>query len=145
MSLAAEQLRQLPSTFYRVSVKAIILDDQKRLLIGSGNNDEIQGWEIPGGGFEYDESIEQCLEREIKEELGAEIESVGNILFVYRGRSKNGWIILRIAIAVRLESHDFKYGDMTQVKFVTKEELPQIQFDAEEGTIKQHADKIWPE
>ncbi|HEX5448341.1 MAG TPA: NUDIX hydrolase [Candidatus Saccharimonadales bacterium] len=137
------QLKKLPSPFYRCSVKAIILDDQGRLLIGRGNNDEIQGWEMPGGGWEYGESIEECLRREIKEELGAEIGEIGEVFATYRGRSRHGWMIVRIAVRVKLKNHDFKYGAMTEAKLVTREELMNIEFDAEEGTVKTIADKIW--
>ena len=137
-------LKELPSPFYRVSVKAIILDHQNRLLIGKGDSGEIVGWEVPGGGWEHGESIESCLKRELREELGARLESVGDILFVYRGRSNHGWMITRLAFPVKLKNFDFRYGDMTESKFVTKDELQQIEFDAEEGTIKDYANKIWP-
>lgn len=33
-------------------------------------------WEFPGGKVEGDESLEACLKREIKEELGVEIELI---------------------------------------------------------------------
>lgn len=33
-------------------------------------------WQIPGGGLEFNESVEQCLHREIKEETGLTVEIV---------------------------------------------------------------------
>lgn len=136
-------LKNLPSPFYRVSVKAIILDDQNRLLIGKGEEGD-EGWEIPGGGLEHNESLEECLSREIEEELGVNVQKVGRISFVYRGRSVRGWMILRIAVLVELKDFNFKYGDMTEGKFITKDELKSINFAADEGTIKDCADLIWP-
>lgn len=137
-------LSKLPSPFYRVSVKAIILDDQNRLLIGRGEEDS-EGWEVPGGGLEHNESLEECLRREVEEELGVQVTEIGKVGFIYRGRSVRGWIILRIAVLVKLKNYNFEYGDMAEAMFVTKNELSNIQFAADEGTIKNCTDKIWPE
>lgn len=138
-----EQLRKLPSPFYRVSVKAIIKDGQGRLLVGRGEEDN-EGWEMPGGGWEYDEDLATCLEREIEEELGIEVTEVGEPLFVYRGRSVRGWMILRIAVPVKIKGHDFRLGEITEIKFVARDEFMNLDFAAEEGTVKQFSNKIWP-
>ena len=59
---------KLPSPFYRVSLKAIVLDHQERLLLGQADNGN---WEVPGGGWEHPETLERGLRRELLEELGA--------------------------------------------------------------------------
>ena len=99
---------------------------------------------MPGGGWEHDESIENCLIREIDEELGIEVTEVGEPLFIYRGRSTRGWMILRIAVPVKIINNEFKYGEMHEAKFVTQEEFMKLDFAAEEGTITDYANKIWP-
>src|SRR5690349_171722 len=67
---------------HSVSVAAAIFDDSRErvLLIKRRDNGS---WEPPGGVLELDESIEDGLRREVREETGAEIE-VGSLTGVYK-------------------------------------------------------------
>lgn len=51
---------------YREAVRAVVLEGDKILLVGSNLGD----YKLPGGGVEADESHEQALSREVKEETG---------------------------------------------------------------------------
>ncbi len=56
-------------------VTAAILEDNGRFLIARrGPGQSLEGyWEFPGGKVEQGESLEECLIREIKEELNLDI------------------------------------------------------------------------
>jgi mutator protein MutT len=58
-----------------VGVGAAIIRDGKILLSKRGEKaqNEAGKWEIPGGAVEFGETMEQALNREMKEELGVEI------------------------------------------------------------------------
>jgi 8-oxo-dGTP diphosphatase len=50
---------------------AIILDGSKVLIARRGPNEKLAGfWEFPGGKVENEETLQECLERELLEELG---------------------------------------------------------------------------
>lgn len=50
---------------------AIIVKENKVLLARKRHGKQLAGhWEFPGGKLEPDETLEQCLERELFEELG---------------------------------------------------------------------------
>ena len=53
---------------------AIILDGEKIFATQRGYGEFKGGWEFPGGKIEQDETPEQALKREIREELDTEIE-----------------------------------------------------------------------
>ena len=55
---------------------AIIIKDNKIFITQRGYGQFKDFWEFPGGKLEKGESAQDCLIREIKEELNAEIEIV---------------------------------------------------------------------
>ena len=71
---------------HSVSVAAAIFDDsgENVLLIKRRDNGR---WEPPGGVLELDETIEDGLRREVREETGAEIE-VGPLTGVYKNMQR---------------------------------------------------------
>lgn len=58
---------------------AIIVNDDGKILISKRNKNKKEYpelWEMPGGKFDKGENVEQCIKREIKEELNIDIEFV---------------------------------------------------------------------
>jgi ADP-ribose pyrophosphatase YjhB (NUDIX family) len=76
------QLRQLVGQrkLIAVTVRAVIRDDQGRvLLIRRRDNDR---WAMPAGSMELDESIEETLRREVREETGLTV-TAATLIAVY--------------------------------------------------------------
>lgn len=60
-----------PECHYRISVKGLVLDETRtKFLVVQEDNGK---WELPGGGLDHGESPQECLKREIKEEMGLEV------------------------------------------------------------------------
>ncbi len=62
-----------------VGVGAVIFDENNRLFLakrGVKARSERRKWECPGGGLERNESFKVAIEREFKEEFGAEVEFI---------------------------------------------------------------------
>jgi len=59
-----------------VGVAVIVCRDQK-VLLGKRRNAHGEGtWAFPGGHLEFNESIEACARREVREETGLEITNI---------------------------------------------------------------------
>jgi len=64
----------------KVRVTAVVVEDDRILLLDQ-DTDGARSWSLPGGKVEPGETIEEALEREVREETGLEVR-VGDLLYV---------------------------------------------------------------
>jgi 8-oxo-dGTP diphosphatase len=64
------------------AASAILRDGDEILLVLEAAPGEEPSWALPGGRLEDGELIDECLEREMLEETGLRIESMGRLAFV---------------------------------------------------------------
>ncbi len=67
-----------------IKVTGAIIQDEDKFLIGRRGPDEKSPgmWEFPGGKLEEGESLEECIKRELKEELNIDAE-IGELFSNY--------------------------------------------------------------
>jgi 8-oxo-dGTP diphosphatase len=59
-----------------VGVGAVILDQERVLLVRRGQEPLKGQWSLPGGALELGETLEDGIRREVREETGLEVEPV---------------------------------------------------------------------
>ncbi|MBR5599077.1 MAG: (deoxy)nucleoside triphosphate pyrophosphohydrolase [Alphaproteobacteria bacterium] len=88
---------------------AIIVNDRQEILIGQRpEGKDLAGlWEFPGGKCEKGETIEECIKREIKEELDVDVE-VHEFLLEVKKEYQHGSFVLNV--------HKAKIKDVKNLK-----------------------------
>lgn len=75
MGLRVENRKETPKPSLHVTA-GLIRDKGKLLISKRAKGSHLEGfWEFPGGKLENGETLEQCLEREISEELGFRVRA----------------------------------------------------------------------
>lgn len=107
---------QFPSTFYRVSVKGLVVNEAGHPLVIKEQQD---AWSLPGGGLDHGEKPNAALEREFREELGIEAK-VGKLLTVRTFMHPNGQVwLMWLVYSVTLPGGDFTLGNgVDQAEYV---------------------------
>ena len=109
-------------------VAAVIRDNTGKILIAQRNLKKSQGglWEFPGGKIEPNETKEEAIIREIKEEMDIDIKVEKNIderVFNYPDKSIN-----LIALECKKTNGDIKLIEHENVKWVDKFDLKAYEF-----------------
>jgi 8-oxo-dGTP pyrophosphatase MutT (NUDIX family) len=120
-----ENIPEVPDCFYRVSIKALILDEEKRFLLIQENNGR---WELPGGGLNFGEQPHACLTREINEEMAIPITHIADrpsYFFVASRRNGAHWSS-NIVYETTVDHLEFSPSDeCVAVRFFTTQEALQ--------------------
>jgi len=112
----------VPKCFYRVSIKALILDEQKKFALSF---EKKGSWDMPGGGLDFGESITEALKREIKEETGLEVTCISerpSYILTAQNARQTFWVC-NLIYEVKVKDLNFTpSAECLQLKFFTKEE-----------------------
>lgn len=105
---------------------AIIMKDNKIFVTQRGYGEFKDWWEFPGGKIEEGETPEECLKREIKEELEADINT-DKYLCTVEYDYPNFHLKMECFICSLIDGH-LELVEAEDAKFITNDQLDNIDF-----------------
>ena len=114
------------------AVAAFIINEQKEILVAVRGNEPAKGtWDMPGGFVDDFETAESAIRREVKEELGLELDD-GRFIFSEPNQYMySGWTIPTLDIFCLFEVKNVSpkpADDVSDCYFVPLEELDEEKF-----------------
>lgn len=106
----------------------IILDSNNKILISKRPENAMLGglWEFPGGKMESDESLVECLERELSEELGIAIHNISEFAAIKHAYSH--FKVTIHAFTCMIKSGTPQNISSSELKWISINELPKYPF-----------------
>ena len=122
--------RKQPTPTIKIDVSAGVIFKRDKIFIQKRLLGGLMGglWEFPGGKFEAAETPEQCLHREIREELGVALHVNEKLMTL-----KHSYTQFRVTLHVflcKIRSGRLSPTQCEEWKWVTAEELDQYPFPA---------------
>jgi len=115
-------------THFYIPVTAAVIEKDEKILIAKRKKAYMGYlWEFPGGKQKEGETLEDCLKREIKEELGIDIAVGSFICSVKHILNCQSAIELHAFMAIPL-TFEFHLKDHEEVRWVGLKELPAYSF-----------------
>lgn len=110
---------EVPNCYYRVSVKALIVNDNHQVL---AVNERGNGWDLPGGGLEWNETAQQALARELREEIGcsSDIETHPVLISPAHAHAHNQHVLW---IVYRAQIKPTEFSETETARFMTLDEI----------------------
>lgn len=120
-----------------IEVSAGLVFRSGRLLITQRHAGAHLGglWEFPGGKREAGETFEQCLKRELREEIGVEV-AVGTLFDSVTHAYPERTVLLKFFVC-QLPAGEPRAIDCAAVKWVSRAELPAHDFPAADAGLLQ--------
>lgn len=117
-------------------VGAVVFDASGRLLLIKRANPPAQGqWSLPGGRQEPDESAEDGVVREVREETGLEVHVEREVGMVERQAPSGDTYVIRDFVCTAPRTEEVVAGDdAADARFFEIEELTDV--DTSEGLLE---------
>ncbi|AWW32121.1 NUDIX hydrolase [Echinicola strongylocentroti] len=115
----------IPECFYRISVKALILDEEGRFLLIREDNGM---WDLPGGGLDHGELPHQGLNREMQEEMGIVPEVIADDpAFFFTFTNPKGLPAANVIYRAKISQLDFiPSAECVALRFIGLEEVENL-------------------
>lgn len=116
-------MKNIPDWFYRVSAKALILNDEKKFLLVR----EEKWWELSWWWLEYWENPQECIKRELMEEMWINVKYVKDTPSYFITVQKPNWIrISNIIYETEIDINDIQNfkpsNECLEARFFNREE-----------------------
>ena len=122
---------------YRVSFKCLIKNSDGKVLVVKERGRT--SWDLPGGGIEHNETIEESIARELYEEVSFKGEFNYRVIKIHNpGKlaTRDVWQ-MSIVLLLDVNNYDFSVGrEADEVKFINPEELEASNDDSESGLLE---------
>jgi len=106
---------------------AILINDDRILIAQRRDTDKLAGkWEFPGGKIEDNETPEQCLIREMKEEFDIEV-AIGEFFGESTYNDEKGTVQL-LAYYTTWKSGSFSLNAHAAIRWVSLSQLQEFEF-----------------
>ena len=117
-------------------VRAIILNEENKMLLVKQHHEGKDIWMVPGGGIEDNESSREAAVREVKEETGLDIEVEKLVWHVEevsdRGQRFVDFFLGKVVGGVLELGEDPEFDEegqvLREVKFMSREEIKAIKY-----------------
>lgn len=119
-------------------VTAAVIERNGHILIAKRKQGKrhVGNWEFPGGTLEEGETYEQCLKRELQEEL-AIISEIGDLICSSEYNYTPDWTVRLLVYRATVVSGTFSLNDHDEIRWVKPEDLVHYDFpEADKPIVK---------
>lgn len=111
-----------------IQVVCAIIYKEKKILVAQRSKSMSLPlkWEFPGGKVQPNETHEQCLHRELKEELNIEVKIQKKM--TSNTHDYGNFIITLIPFTAKYVSGEIKLTEHNAIKWVEKKDLPSLEW-----------------
>jgi 8-oxo-dGTP diphosphatase len=111
-----------------VTIDAVIIKDNKVLLIKRGAEPFRDYWALPGGHIDWDETLKDAVRREVKEELGVEVTNLYQI-GIYSDPKRHPKQSINVSFGAEITGEIKTGDDALEYRWYNLNQLPELAFD----------------
>jgi 8-oxo-dGTP diphosphatase len=127
-----------------VNVVAAVIWKDGRIYAAHRTHGELLGWEFPGGKVEKDETPEQALRREVREELGLELSATWYLDTVERDYP-TFHLHMDVYVCIPLEGSEPHSNEHDAERWLSQDELLDVDWLPADADVARSLGMAWDE